>query len=61
MTPAERVRASFELTDLALYVMAAGVRAQSPAADEREVQRIVRQRIDRVRRLEDHARCVHKN
>jgi hypothetical protein len=61
MTPAERVRASFELTDFALNVMAAGVRAQFPAADEHAVQRIVRQRIDRVRRLEEHSRCALKS
>lgn len=61
MTPAERVLASFDLTDLALKVMAAGVRAQFPDAEEPEVQRIVRQRIDRVRQLENLSRCAPRN
>jgi hypothetical protein len=61
MTPAERMLASFELTDFALNVMSAGVRAQFPGADEPEVQRIVRQRIDRVRQLENLSRCEPRN
>ena len=61
MTPAERVLASFELTDLALKVMAAGVRAQFPGINESEVQRIIRKRIDRVRHLENLSRCEPRN
>jgi len=60
MTPEERVLASFNLTDFALNVMAAGVRAQFPDADEDEVQRIVCQRVQRVRRLENLSRCELK-
>jgi hypothetical protein len=61
MTPEERVLASFELTDFALELMAAGVRAQFPDADEPEVQRIIGDRIARVRQLENLSRCAHKN
>ena len=53
MTPDERVREGLRLSDLAVRVMADGVRHQFPAAPEEELRRLLRERIERVRRLKE--------
>ena len=51
MTPAERVLEGLRESDVAARVMADGVRQQFPSASEDQVQRVLRERVDRLRRL----------
>jgi hypothetical protein len=51
MTPEERVLEGLRHSEASLQAMADGVRHQFPAASAEEVQQILRQRIDRLRRL----------
>lgn len=53
MRPEDKLLAGPRLFDLALRVMADGVRHQFPDADERRVQEIVRQRVEMARRIEE--------
>ncbi len=52
MSPDEKLFAGAQLFDRACRIMLDGIRAQYPAADEEEVQRILRQRLELARRLE---------
>jgi hypothetical protein len=48
MTPAQKIRAVFELTELAVSFTEAGVRRMYPAASEREIfLRVAARRLDR--------------
>ncbi len=51
MTPEQRLLEGLRQSDVAARVMADGVRQQFPNAGEDEVQRILRERVDRLRRL----------
>jgi hypothetical protein len=53
LTPAQRIEAAFELTDMAFSIMEAGIRAQHPEADDAEIVRLARERIALARRVED--------
>jgi len=53
MTGAERVRAGFEMSELAVRIVADGLRHQHPDADEATIERLLRERIDLKRRLEN--------
>jgi hypothetical protein len=53
MSPEERVRVGLHLSDLAFRVMADSIRQQSPEASDDEVQRLVRERVRRIRRLKE--------
>jgi hypothetical protein len=53
MSPEDRVREGLRLSDLAMQVMADGVRHQFPSATDEEVQRLVRQRMKRIRQLKE--------
>ena len=52
MTPEEKFLAGARLFDYACSVTAAGIRHQFPQADEQEVLRILRERLELARRLE---------
>jgi len=52
MTPEQRVLEGMRLSDLALQIMADGVRHQFPGASEEDVRRLVHQRMQRIRQLE---------
>jgi hypothetical protein len=53
MTPEERLRGTFEMTETALALMRAGVRSQFPGATEEEVLAHSRERLRRMRRTQD--------
>lgn len=53
MTPQERVREGLQLFDRALSLMAAGIRHQFPDATEEEVCQIRRERLAKVRSIEE--------
>jgi hypothetical protein len=55
MTPQERFLAGARLFDYACSITMAGIRHEHPSADEREVLRILRERLDLARRLEEAA------
>ena len=55
MSPAARVLAGLEMFDLAIAIMADGVRARFPDADDRRVQAILREQLALIQRLEDTA------
>ena len=55
MSPAQRVLAGLEMFELAAAVMADGVRARFPDADDQRVRQILREQLDLIRRLEDEA------
>jgi hypothetical protein len=52
MSPEARVLECLRLFDFAVKITAAGIRSQYPEADERQVQRIIRQRLELMRRTE---------
>ncbi len=53
MTPQERLRATFEITDFALKMMRSSLRHHHPEADDAEILRLGRERIAKVRRLNE--------
>jgi len=53
MTPQERLRATFEVTDFSLKMMRSSLRQHHPAADEAEILRLGRERIAKVRRMQE--------
>ncbi len=53
MTTWERYEASLEQIDFAFEVMLSGVKHQFPEATEEEANRILGQRLDRLRGMED--------
>lgn len=53
MTPAEKVRAGQQLFESACRITLAGIRAQNPGASDDECLRILRQRLELQRRLEE--------
>ena len=53
MTPEERLRGAFEMTETALTLMRAGVRHQFPGATDEEVLAHCRERLRRIRRTQD--------
>lgn len=52
MSFGERLLAGAALFDMALMMMKAGIRMDHPAADDAEVERLVRERLRNARRLE---------
>lgn len=52
-TPQERVRGAFEIAPFANAMMYAGIRRQHPEADEAELLRLARERIAKVRRINE--------
>ena len=52
MTPEQKLIAGAELFDYACEISKAGIRAQYPDADESEVLRILRERLELAERLE---------
>jgi hypothetical protein len=52
--PDQRLVDCLELYDRARSVMQDGIRMQFPDADEAEVERILGERLDRVRRMEEY-------
>jgi hypothetical protein len=52
MTPDERFREGLALCDRTFRLMQDGIRHQFPAASPQDVQRILRERLDRVRAIE---------
>ncbi len=53
MTPEERLRGAFEMTETGLALMRAGVRHQFPGATDEEVLGHCRERLRRMRRTQD--------
>jgi hypothetical protein len=53
MTEAERFNATLEQIDLAFQWMLAGVRMQFPEANEADARRILAERLDRLRSIQD--------
>jgi hypothetical protein len=54
MTPGERMEAGIELFEASLGVMRDGIRMQHPEADDDAVETILKRRLDRLRRMNDH-------
>jgi len=54
MSPEDKFLAGARLFDRSCRIMADGIRAQFPDADERRVQEILRERLALARRLEEH-------
>lgn len=52
-TPQERLRATFEVTRFALRLMRDHIRNRHPEADEQELTRLGRERIGKVRRMDE--------
>jgi len=55
MTPEDKFLAGARLFDYACSITMAGIRHQYPQADEREVLRILRERLDLARRMDEAA------
>ncbi len=51
MTGEEKVREGLRLSELALQIMADGIRGEHPSASEEEVQRLLCERVDKLRAL----------
>jgi hypothetical protein len=49
MTGEQRLRIALELHELSCNVAREGIRQQNPSADEAEVERLLRQRLELVR------------
>lgn len=60
MTPEQRFLSGFELFDLSRLFMIAGIRMQHPDADEQEVRRLFRQRLDIAKSLENHNEAAYR-
>ncbi|WP_395745681.1 hypothetical protein [Prosthecobacter sp.] len=54
MTPGERLAEALELTDQMLEMVKAGMQAMHPEADEAEINRLLEQQRERLRRVSDH-------
>jgi Rv0078B-related antitoxin len=52
-TPQDRLRATFEVTEFALRMMRGSLRHHHPEADDAEILRLGRERIAKVRRLNE--------
>lgn len=52
LTPEQRILAGVEQSELAIDVVRNGIRGQHPAADAETVERLLRERIDLMRKLE---------
>lgn len=50
----ERISTGIELFEISFKIMRDGVRHQFPKADEAEVERILQQRLARVKQLHEH-------
>lgn len=55
MSPADRVLVGLQLFEFTTRIMADGIRAQFPEADEQRVQEILRERLALARKLENGA------
>jgi hypothetical protein len=53
MTPEERIRAGFELTAFVRRRLEDGIRNQFPEANEEEVQRILKERVTRIKQTQE--------
>ena len=53
LTPQQRLRATFEVTEFALRMMRGSLRHHHPEADDVEILRLARERIAKVRRLNE--------
>ena len=53
LTPQQRLRAIFEVTKFALRMMRGSLRHHHPEADDAEILRLARERIAKVRRLNE--------
>jgi hypothetical protein len=51
MTGEEKVREGLRLSELALEIMADGIRGQHPGASEEELQQLLCERVDTLRAL----------
>lgn len=56
LTPPQRLRASFEATEFALAMMRSSIRNRHPDADEAELTRLGRERLARVRIIDERQR-----
>ena len=54
MTPGQKIALGFTLFEQSCGLMRSGIHMQFPDADETEVQRIFRQRLDTLRRIHEH-------
>ena len=54
MSPEEKLLGGPELFDFACSVTIGGIRAQHPEADDEQVRKILRQRLELARKLERH-------
>ncbi len=52
MSPEDKLLAGLDLFDLTSTIMADGIRDQFPDADQQRVQKILRERLALIRRLE---------
>ncbi len=52
-TPQQRLRATFEVTEFALRMMRDSIRQRHPEADAAEIIRLGRERIAKVRRIDE--------
>jgi len=59
MSPEEKLLAGARLFDRSCRIMADGIRDQYPDADEQRVQEILKERLARIRRVEQ-AQCKTK-
>jgi hypothetical protein len=53
MTPQEKLRATFEVTEAALSIMRGSLRHHYPDADDAEILRLGRERLSTIRRLDE--------
>jgi hypothetical protein len=53
LTPQQRLRATFEVTEFALRMMRDSIRHHHPDADAEEIVRLGRERISKVRRIDE--------
>ncbi len=54
MTPGERMEAGIELFEASLGIMRDGIRMQHPEADDLAVEEILKQRLARLRKIQEH-------
>ncbi len=53
LTPEQRLLAGFEHSDLAIRVVEDGIRDQNPLADDATIKRLLIERIDLMRQLQN--------
>jgi hypothetical protein len=56
LTPQQKLRAGFEATELALKMMRSAIRNRHPEADDAELIRLGRERLSKVRRIDESTR-----